>query len=313
MGYDPDFIDGVTIPLPELLPRAQVQAFNGGRPIDHTHHSVVFNQQRGLAVYSAHNLDGKKLVGGIRRRRFTLDPDVPAVLQIDNDRGYKGVPNREDNPWDAGHLARRKDVHWPSTNTAKKAEQDTSRWTNIAPQHAKLNQGPWREIEDWLLDLADSNKQRLSVFTGPVFTATDLDWLNKPGQLPIRIPAGYWKVAALRHNGDLIAAAFLIWQTDVHPSITDFDPTTFDPVLEQVRVLTIEHLAGISFGDTVRAADPMRFGRDLGPATTDDDHGGLGSEALGGAAGAAPAAAAAPVPVRLVPSGEIRGRGDIVL
>jgi endonuclease G len=313
MGYNPDFIDGVTIPLPALLPGAQMQAFNRGQPIDHTHHSVVFNQQRGLAIFSAHNLNGEKLVRGIRRRSFTLDPNVPRELQIDNDRGYKGFPKPENNPWDAGHLARRKDVHWPSANTAKKAEQDTSRWTNIAPQHAKLNQGPWLEIEDWLLDLADRNEKRMSVFTGPVFTATDLDWLNKPGELPIRIPAGYWKVAALRHNGELSAAAFLIWQTDVHPSITDFDPTTFDPVLEQVRVLTVEHLAGISFGDTVREADPLRFGQDVSPVAVDEDDGGFGDEAFGGVVGGAMPAAAAPGPARRVQSGEIRDRADIVL
>lgn len=260
-GYDPDFLPEVTIPLPELLPSTLAQAYEGGVPIDHEHHSVVFNQMRGLAVYSAHNVDGDRLVSGIDRRGFTLDPKVPKALQIDDDRGYRGFPTEHDNPWDAGHLARRIGVHWPDRTTAEKAERETAHWTNIAPQHHELNQGPWLQVEDWLLDLADDTDKRMSVFTGPVFSQTDLDWLNKSDELPIKIPSGYWKVAVIRHHTELCAAAFLIWQTDVHPSPADFDPDRFDPTLEQVRVLTVEHLAGISFGDTIRAADPLRFGR----------------------------------------------------
>jgi len=260
MPYDPDFLGNVSVPLPTLLPGAARDAWNNGEVIDHTNYSLVFNQSRGLAVYTAANIDGGTLVRGIRRRRFTFDPNVPRQIQIDNDRGYKGFPNQESNPWDAGHLARRKDVHWPDEETAKGAERDSSRWTNIAPQHAKLNQGPWRQVEDWLLHLADDNAHRLSVFTGPTFTATDLVWKNNANELEIRIPSGYWKVGLFRNEGVLRAAAFLIWQTDVVPSADDFNPDRFDPVLEQVRLLTIEHLAGLSFGDLVRAADPLQFG-----------------------------------------------------
>jgi len=97
-----------------------------------------------------------------------------------------------------------------------------------------------------------------------------------------------------------------------HASITDFDPTTFDPVLEQVQVPTIEHLAGISFGDTVRAADALRFGQDMSPTTVDEEEGGFGDEAFGGAADGAQPAAAAPGPARRVRSGEIRESADIV-
>lgn len=281
-GYDPDFISAAHIPLPELLPGAVEQAYQAGLPVEHTHHSVVFNQLRGLAVYSAHNVLGDQLVSGIDRRSFTLDPLVPKALQIDNNRGYKGIPTQHDNPWDAGHLARRLGVHWPDEATAKQAERETAHWTNIAPQHHRLNQGPWLDVEDWLLELADENDKRMSVFTGPIFTPTDLDWTNDTAELPIKIPSGYWKVAVLCHNSELCAAAFLIWQMDVHPSPSDFDPESFDPILEQVRVLTIEHLAGISFGNTIRAADPLHFGR----------------------------SASAPVPARM---GEITEKADICL
>lgn len=261
MPYDDNFLSGVTVPLPTLLPAVADQAFDGGQPLEYTHHSIVFNEQRGLAIYAAHNVLSER-VRPIKRKGFTLDPLVDRKLQIDNDRGYRL------NPWDAGHLARRIDVHWPDKATAEQAERDTSRWTNIAPQHGELNQGPWKEIEDWLLTLADDNAKRMSVFTGPVFTLTDMEWTNAEGELPIRIPSGYWKIGLLQHAGQLKAAAFLIWQNDVHPTVDDFDPDDFNPTLEQVRVLTIEHLTGLSFGDLVRAADPLEFGTQFAAPTS---------------------------------------------
>jgi endonuclease G len=293
--YNPDFLGSVSVPLPALLPGTLQDAWNNGAVIDHTNYSLVFNQARELAVYTAANIHGEHLVSGINRRSFTFDPDVPKQIQIDNDRGYKGFPTQDDNPWDAGHLARRKDVHWPDKTTAKAAERDSSRWTNIAPQHSKLNQGSWRKVEDWLLGLADDAERRLSVFTGPVFTATDLVWQNRAGELQIRIPSGYWKIGLFLHAGQLRAAAFLIWQTDVVPSADDFDHARFNPVLEQVRVLTVEHLAGLSFGDDVRANDPLHFGAtvEAGEATElTTDHAGFDLN-LGGAAGAGPTGAPA--------------------
>ena len=260
MPYDPDFLGTVSVPLPDLLPATLEATWNNGAVVSHTNYSLVFNRERDMAVYTAVNIDGLHMVPGIRRKSFTFDPDVPRQIQVDDNRGYRGFPNQEDNPWDAGHLARRKDVHWPDEATARRAERDTSRWTNIAPQHAKLNRGPWRRVEDWLLDLADDDDRKLSVFTGPLFMATDLVWQNRADELEIRIPSGYWKLGLFLHDGELRAAAFAIWQTDVVPSPDDFDPDQFDPVLEQVRVLTIEHLTGLSFGDTVRRADPLPFG-----------------------------------------------------
>lgn len=248
--YDPDFLPGVTIAHPALTPQVIQQAFQGGVPIDHTNFSVVFNQVRGLAVYAAHNIDGDHfLADGPDRHGFTLDPLVPSVLQIDNDRGYVN------NPWDRGHLARRRALHWPDFATADQADRESSHWTNIAPQHHRLNQGPWSDVEDFLLDISDDPMNRACVFTGPVFTLYDPELVNRPGELPIQIPAGYWKVAAVRHQGQVCAAAFLLWQCDIHSC----EPVPFDPVLEQVRINTIEYLVGLRFSDVLREADPLRF------------------------------------------------------
>ncbi len=83
-----------------------------------------------------------------------------------------------------------------------------------------------------------------------------------------------------------------------------------------MRVLTIEHLAGLSFGDVVRAADPLHFGAavDSGDATGASPPGGGLVVNLGGAAagGPVPDGDAAAVPRRAM-SVTIDGRGDIVI
>jgi endonuclease G len=252
MGFDPDFIQGSEIPLPTLGERVKETAFNDGTPIDHTRFSIVFNIDRGFAVYTAHNIDGASVIpeGEIPRRdRFRLDPNVPSAQQVDNDRGYVN------NPWDRGHLVRRRSLHWGDRAEAELADSESYFWTNITPQHGNLHDTAWGSIEDWMLELADDGDKQASIFTGPVLTPDDPERRNKPGEVPIMIPAGFWKVLVIVNDGRLRAAGFLVWQRDFDKPV----PVAFDPLLEQVRLTTIEYLTGLSFGD-LRDADPLRFG-----------------------------------------------------
>ena len=255
MGFDPLFIDGCEVPLPILSDVIEESAFDDGKPIDHSRFSIVFNKVRGFAAFTAHNIDGAAIhpEGTIPyRSRFRFDPEVPSKLQVDNQRGYVG------NPYDRGHLVRRRALHWGEIAVAKEADSESFYWTNIAPQHENLNRTAWARIEDWMLDLADSQDKRASVFTGPVLTACDPFWQNQPDEEPIQLPGGFWKIIAIKHNGELRSAAFLTWQRD----FDHWEPFEFDPVLEQVRVTTIEYLSGLAFPD-LRSVDPLRFGERL--------------------------------------------------
>jgi endonuclease G len=187
--------------------------------------------------------------GSIKRKSFVYDPSVPKHIQIDNDEGYSN------NRWDRGHLARRRALHWGDEATAVLADRQSSYWTNIAPQHENLHDTAWGSIEDWLFELADQGQRRLSVFVGPILMQHDPKLINKPGEREVQIPAGFWKVVALLHKGTLRAAAFVTWQRD-HDSAT---PVSFDPVLEQVRLTTVEYLTSLSFMD-LTTADPLRYG-----------------------------------------------------
>ena len=255
MPYDPNFIPGQEVSLPTLTNSVQSVAFNGGIPVSHTRFSIVFNQQRGFAIYTAHNIDGATIIpeGEIPRNdRFRLDPDIPRHLQVDNDRGYLK------NPWDRGHLVRRRSLHWDDIAQAQEADSQSFFWTNIAPQHENLHDTAWGSIEDWIFDVSDDADRKSCVFTGPVFTATDPEHVNQVGEIPIRIPSGFWKIIALKNHNELVAAAFLVWQRDFDRP----EPVEFDPILEQVRVTTLEFLTGLSFVG-LRDADPLRFGAQL--------------------------------------------------
>lgn len=251
MPYDPDFIPGENIKIPEIGAHTKSSTLNNGTPIKHARYSIVFNEDRGFALLTAHNIDGASLIpeGVIKRvNNFRNDPLVSNALQVDNDQGY--VHNR----WDRGHLVRRRAMHWGNQTDAVAADRESFYWTNIAPQHEKLHDCAWGDIEDWMMDVTQHQDKKACVFTGPVLTSEDPEHINKPGENPIRIPAGFWKIFVIKHQTRLRAAAFLVWQRD----FDNPEPVTFDPVLEQVRITTIEYLTGLSFAD-LQTADPLRF------------------------------------------------------
>lgn len=256
MSYNPNFIPGHTIQLPVLGDHLKSSAFKNGTPIHHTRYSLTFNEDRGFAIYTAHNIDGSSLIptGRIPRRdAFRHDPHIESNLQVDNRRGYSK------NPWDRGHLVRRRSLHWRDVDEARKADSETFYWTNITPQHSNLHHTAWSSIEEWVLNLADKNGKQACIFTGPFLYYNDPVHKNHPDEPPIKIPAGFWKIIAIKHNNELRSAGFIVWQRDFDKS----HPVEFDPVLEQVRITTIEFITGLSFGE-LRDADPLRYGEGAG-------------------------------------------------
>lgn len=263
MPYNPTFIAGFNIPLPSLIPRIQAVAFNGGLPIEHPRFSVIFNQERGFAIATGHNIDGNTIIpkGTIKRKdSFRFDTKVPNQLQVDNDQGYKGSPTPADNPWDRGHLVRRRSLHWGNEAEARIADKDSYFWTNIVPQHEDLHDSAWGDIEDFMLQVANDSNKKACVFQGPILTPDDPLHTNMPGEDPIQIPAGFWKIFCIKHQSKLRAACFLVWQRD----FDDLD-LSFNPILEQVRITTIEYLTGLIFPAVVRQADALQFGAPAQP------------------------------------------------
>jgi len=172
---------------------------------------------------------------------WAKDPRIAAKYQIDN-KLYAG------NDLDRGHLVRRLDPTWGPT--AARANDDTFFFTNCSPQHARFNQSLWAELEDYLLNSADTQGFRASVFTGPVFTPED------PPYRGVRLPAAYWKVAAMvREDGSkLSVTGYVVSQSDLLSKL-EFVYGQFKTY--QVAVSAIENLSGLDFG-SLGDHDPMR-------------------------------------------------------
>lgn len=264
-GYDPGFLGegALRVPLPSLsaamLARAAVnrQANRDARHVLPYHHfSVVMNSERRMAFLTAVNIDGR-ISHRIKRDPDTWipDPRIPRDQQT-NDALYA------DNDLDRGHLVRRLDPAWGSSEqTARAANDDTFHFTNCIPQHRRFNRESslWAGLEDYILDNTDNRDLRVSVFTGPVF-----DEANDIRYRGLRLPLQFWKVVVMvRENGRLSATGYLLSQESLlrgmnrealRPSPESFEFGAYRTY--QVPVGRIERLTGLDFG-ALPGSDPL--------------------------------------------------------
>jgi endonuclease G len=150
-----------------------------------------------MPAATAVNIDGPTLVQVSRGGEgWNLDPRIGADQQW-------GAELYSANRLDRGHLVRRQDPLWGDEPTAHQANLDTFHYTVCAPQADYFNQGRelWLGLEDYILEHAGAHRQRLSVFSGPVFDAGD------PGYRGARIPRRFFKVAAWNTGPDTARAA----------------------------------------------------------------------------------------------------------
>lgn len=244
------------VPFPELgdLEEDAVTVAPRGRGIDrfalhYTHFSVVMCKSRRSAFYTAVNIDGSADVT-IRRRNTTwlLDPRIPKDDQIGNEF-YAS------NKIDRGHLVRRNDPVWGSSAEAAQAENDTFHYTNAAPQHQDLNQKEWLKLEDHLLNNANARDLKISVFTGPIFSESDIEYRE------VQIPEQFWKVVAMvAPGGTLHATAYLLSQRQF---LDDLEFVFGKFRTYQTSIAKIEELTGLSFGK-LSQHDPLNGTESVG-------------------------------------------------
>lgn len=216
-GYDPEFLGGDSkrVPLPQIpealedLLARNKQPREGGPSylLPYHHFSVVMHARRRLALFTAVNIDGKTLHRFKRGRdRWFLDPRIEDHEQISEELYRR-------NPLDRGHLVRRIDPSWGSSRReAQYANDDTFHFTNCSPQHSGFNQNKttWAGLEDYILDNADIEDLRVSVFTGPVLTDED------PSYRDVMLPREFWKVVAtVKGRNSLSVTGYLLTQEDL--------------------------------------------------------------------------------------------------
>jgi len=255
-GYDKDFLD-VSVPLPTLS--AELQANSVEVPAQYRvndekyvlayhHYSLAMNRKRRFAWYSAANIDGKKRPALPKRKgdKWHIDPRIDSP---DAHRFQCGEDLYSAKKTDRGHLTRYLDVAWGTKDDALKALADTFHFTNCTLQLSNFNQttARWQGIEQFLLERkAKKDKIRISVFTGPIFKASDPKYQNNEMDAPVRIPLEFWKVCALvREDGTLSATAFILSQADITslPGFEDF----LDVSEVQTTIRDVEKRTGLRF------------------------------------------------------------------
>lgn len=268
-GYDPDFLPGVNVPLP-VLNNAQMKdaakniQINHGQnsyEIKYHHFSIMINTKRLMAFFTAVNIDGSKWILVDRSTGepsveseaaevWYEDPRINSTEQCHQDLYDHQRPRQ----FDRGHLVRRVDPNWGTSDDARKANADTFHFTNCTPQQWAFNEQLkyWAGIENYVLDNAKAELQRVSVFTGPIFTDSD------PPYRYVKVPKMFWKILIRIEQVKLHATALLADQSKLLKTAESFNDLS--KVAEyQTSVREIERLTGLDFG-TLRDHDTFKQG-----------------------------------------------------
>jgi endonuclease G len=286
-GYDPKFLGAATVPLPKVKSEklGKVLRLSGTKSeLKYWNYSVVLNQARALAYFSAANVDAASFRGNRDAEGDTWfrDTRVDAVDKAAQTGAefYKKQSafeaDRTLNPFDQGHLTRRSDLQWgPDDETAKRNGDDSYHYTNCTPQHWQFNQnnrasaatGIWFRLEDAAVASLAEGATRLCVINGPVFDAPlckagtdgrlrlDLKGKRVPDESfgGVKIPKQFFKVIAYVSEQALKAKAFVVTQEDLLAGIGRLRPeeaalTPLEIRLYQTRIAELERLTGLDFG-----------------------------------------------------------------
>jgi endonuclease G, mitochondrial len=264
-GYDPKFIKNQPVSLPELN-EGQKKDLARSEKGDETMHYVNFSLQlsssRKFPFFTASNIDGKQFKKIARADNWRKDSRISGENQFGKEL-YGAIKS----DFDRGHMTKREDVQWGSTiSEARNAADSTFFYTNSVPQHASLNQQIWKTLEDYILHTeAKENELRINVFTGPVLSKKDPDFVTKVNGVTIKIPTLFWKIVyytkadkKLYRAGFLMSQESLLWDNDIVESFRDYELEALDEEDQlfmkfeeaetyQVNINTIEKLSGLKF------------------------------------------------------------------
>lgn len=155
--------------------------------VDYAQYAASFDPARGIPNWVSYNLETTHFGDEARCDCFTFDPNVPATSGRYTTADYTGAGAYHGYGIDRGHLVRSFDREAGSLDNA-----NTYYFTNIVPQAADNNQGPWSAMEIALGNLARFEGRELFIIAG----ATGSRGTVKDEGL-ITIPEYVWKVAVV--------------------------------------------------------------------------------------------------------------------
>ena len=274
-GYDPKFIPGATIPLPKPNAKLarQIAPLRAGEPtaehgeLKYEHFSLKMHKGKRLAVFTATNIDGAcyldvdrvsgRVDAGAEGERWFKDPRMSESFWTGG-----SFYAEWSNYFDKGHLTRRTDPTWGKPDEAERANADTFHWTNCSPQHFRFNESAkfWQGVERYVLEngaLATDARKRIVVIQGPIFD----DVIDHRAD-DLQIPSSFFKVIVWKGASGLKAVGLVVDQLalldEQRASLgKPTDLSSVDVAHWRVAISKIEKRTGLSFGDTVRAADTI--------------------------------------------------------
>lgn len=272
LGYDPGFLSK-TIDLAPIYAKQRNAGLTApllkspkDDELKYQNFSVIIHVKRKFALMTAVNIKGDELKHpGARSDTWRRDDRMAEEYQPAGNF-YETTKEERENPSKArdkiafsrGHLVRRFDPCWGTAAETKAGEEDTFHYTNAAPQFQAYNDIDWGNLEDYLLDKAQTSEKRMTVFTGPIFRQRDPLYGKKREGGPWRIPLSFWKIAVLQKTAtEIRAAAFIVGQTNYVQALYEakvfsgLKPYSVDELRSrkiQVTVAAVEHETGLDFG-----------------------------------------------------------------
>ncbi len=144
-----------------------------------------FNGAKGIPNWAAYNLEQTHFGSEDRCDCFTYDPELPSSFTRYTTADYTGAGAFHGYGIDRGHLVRSFDREAGSLDNAT-----TFYFSNIVPQAADNNQGPWGAFENFLGAFAQSGSNEVYIIAG----ASGSKGTVKDEGI-ITIPSAMWKVA----------------------------------------------------------------------------------------------------------------------
>lgn len=193
-----------------------------------------FNNNKGTPNWVAYEIDASHFGAEDRCDCFTYDPELPGAGKYTT-ADYTGAGTFHGYGIDRGHLARSFDRTAGSLDNAH-----TYYFSNIIPQAADNNQGPWADLEAYLGDLVRFNAKEVYVLAGP---AGNKGTVKNEGR--IVIPTSTWKVAVImpKDQGienvdsyDDVEVVAVIMPNEA--GIRNVDWQTYKRTVDQVEALT---------------------------------------------------------------------------
>lgn len=153
--------------------------------IERPQYTASWNPNRGIPNWVSYNLEATHFGAEDRCDCFTFDDEAPSAPY--NTADYTGAGAYHGYGIDRGHLVRSFDRTSASFDNAT-----TYYFSNIVPQAADNNQGPWAVLENHLGDLARFQNRELYIIAG---ASGSKGTVKDEGR--ITIPSHLWKVAVI--------------------------------------------------------------------------------------------------------------------